>query len=178
MPRERVPVHQTSVFPVSFYLTCPQAAPTPLIVANASTRSSGSTPSSLPILQPLLDVVLFTRSLSRTMGYRAQFGLYAYYLGAGALLKATAPPLARMVAQESALTGAFRAAHQVPPSPAAIDRRPRSVCLVVYPEADALLPECGRFCPLQKRFRPFVCLAKLSPPILLRPSTLAAVSSI
>mmetsp|Transcript_27157 Transcript_27157/g.68274 ORF Transcript_27157/g.68274 Transcript_27157/m.68274 type:complete len:690 (-) Transcript_27157:56-2125(-) len=62
--------------------------------------------------KPLLDVVLFTRTLSRTMGYRAQFALYAYYFGAGAFLRATAPPLARMVAQESALNGSFRAAHQ------------------------------------------------------------------
>eukprot|EP00193_Tetraselmis_chui_P021604 CAMPEP_0177786864 /NCGR_PEP_ID=MMETSP0491_2-20121128/21161_1 /TAXON_ID=63592 /ORGANISM="Tetraselmis chuii, Strain PLY429" /LENGTH=369 /DNA_ID=CAMNT_0019308125 /DNA_START=54 /DNA_END=1161 /DNA_ORIENTATION=+ len=62
--------------------------------------------------KPFLDVILFTRTLSRTMGYRAQFALYAYYFGAGAFLRATAPPLARMVSQESALNGAFRAAHQ------------------------------------------------------------------
>mmetsp|Transcript_29019 Transcript_29019/g.81751 ORF Transcript_29019/g.81751 Transcript_29019/m.81751 type:complete len:694 (-) Transcript_29019:246-2327(-) len=62
--------------------------------------------------KPLLDVILFTRTLSKNMGYRAQFALYSYYFAAGALLKATAPPLARMVAQESALTGSFRAAHQ------------------------------------------------------------------
>ena len=30
--------------------------------------------------KPLLDVLLFTRSLSKTMGYRGQFGLYAYYV--------------------------------------------------------------------------------------------------
>uniref|UniRef100_A0A061SM41 ATP-binding cassette, subfamily D (ALD), member 3 n=1 Tax=Tetraselmis sp. GSL018 TaxID=582737 RepID=A0A061SM41_9CHLO len=62
--------------------------------------------------KPLLDIALFTRTLSRTMGYRAQLTLYAYYLGVGALLRATAPPLARMVAQESSLTASFRAAHQ------------------------------------------------------------------
>lgn len=30
--------------------------------------------------KPLLDVLLFTRSLSKTMGYKGQFGLYAYYV--------------------------------------------------------------------------------------------------
>ena len=30
--------------------------------------------------KPLLDVLLFTRSLSKTMGYKGQFGLYGYYV--------------------------------------------------------------------------------------------------
>ncbi|GFR51705.1 hypothetical protein Agub_g14150 [Astrephomene gubernaculifera] len=62
--------------------------------------------------KPLLDVVLFTRSLSRTMGYRGQFALYAYYVAVAYLLRAISPPLAAMTAQEAALSGAFRAAHQ------------------------------------------------------------------
>ncbi|PNW72668.1 hypothetical protein CHLRE_15g637761v5 [Chlamydomonas reinhardtii] len=62
--------------------------------------------------KPLLDVVLFTRSLARTMGYRGQFMLYAYYVCVAYLLRAISPPLAAMTAQEAALSGAFRAAHQ------------------------------------------------------------------
>ena len=62
--------------------------------------------------KPLLDVVLFTRSLSIIMGYRAQAMLYAYYLLCAALLRATSPPLALLTAQEAALAGSFRGAHQ------------------------------------------------------------------
>ena len=63
--------------------------------------------------KPLLDVLLFTRSLAKSMGYRTQAGLYAYYLASAALLRALSPPLALMTAQETGLAGAFRSAHQV-----------------------------------------------------------------
>jgi ABC-type uncharacterized transport system fused permease/ATPase subunit len=63
-------------------------------------------------LKPLLDVALFTRSLSRVMGYRTQALLYAYYVGAARLLRATSPPLASFAAAEAGLAGAYRAAHQ------------------------------------------------------------------
>ena len=63
--------------------------------------------------KPLLDVALFTRSLAKSMGYRTQLGLYAYYLASAALLRALSPPLALMTAQETGLVGAFRSAHQV-----------------------------------------------------------------
>lgn len=62
--------------------------------------------------KPLLDVILFTRSLSRVMGYKRQFALYGYYLLVAQVLRAASPPLALMTAQETALGGAFRAAHQ------------------------------------------------------------------
>ncbi|KAL4857317.1 ABC transporter D family member 2 [Chlorella vulgaris] len=62
--------------------------------------------------KPLLDVVLFTRALSRQMGYKRQAALYGYYILCAQLLRATSPPLALMTAQETALGGAFRAAHQ------------------------------------------------------------------
>jgi ABC-type uncharacterized transport system fused permease/ATPase subunit len=62
--------------------------------------------------KPLLDVILFTRSLSHTMGYKGQIGLYCYYVAVAYLLRALSPPLAQMTAQEAALTGSFRAAHQ------------------------------------------------------------------
>ena len=63
--------------------------------------------------KPLLDVLLFTRSLAKSMGYRTQGALYAYYLLTAALLRALSPPLALMTAQETGLAGAFRSAHQV-----------------------------------------------------------------
>mmetsp|Transcript_5153 Transcript_5153/g.11220 ORF Transcript_5153/g.11220 Transcript_5153/m.11220 type:complete len:766 (-) Transcript_5153:214-2511(-) len=62
--------------------------------------------------KPLLDVILFTRSLSKVMGYKTQFALYGYYLVVAYVLRAMSPPLASMAAQEAALTGSFRAAHQ------------------------------------------------------------------
>lgn len=68
-------------------------------------------------MQPLLDVILFTRSLSRSMGYKGQLGLYLYYLLSAAALRKLSPPLALMTAQESSLSGGFRAAHQVCPAP-------------------------------------------------------------
>ncbi|GAX78160.1 hypothetical protein CEUSTIGMA_g5602.t1 [Chlamydomonas eustigma] len=62
--------------------------------------------------KPFLDVVLFTRSLSKVMGYRGQFALYGYYLIVAYVLRAISPPLAQMTSQEAALTGSLRAAHQ------------------------------------------------------------------
>lgn len=69
------------------------------------------------VVQPLLDVILFTRSLSRSMGYKGQLGLYLYYLISAGALRQLSPPLALMTAQESSLSGGFRAAHQVPTVP-------------------------------------------------------------
>lgn len=62
--------------------------------------------------KPLLDVILFTRSLSRSMGYKGQLALYTYYLLSAGALRKLSPPLALMTAQESSLSGGFRAAHQ------------------------------------------------------------------
>lgn len=62
--------------------------------------------------KPLLDVILFTRSLSRSMGYKGQLALYVYYLFSAGALRKLSPPLALMTAQESSLSGGFRAAHQ------------------------------------------------------------------
>jgi len=63
-------------------------------------------------LKPLLDVALFTRSLSRVMGYRGQALLYLYYVACARVLRATSPPLASFAAAEAGLAGAYRAAHQ------------------------------------------------------------------
>ena len=62
--------------------------------------------------KPVLDVVLFTRSLSKLMGYKSQLMLYAYYGACAGLLRLTSPPLAQMTAQEASLAGSFRKAHQ------------------------------------------------------------------
>ena len=63
--------------------------------------------------KPLLDVILFTHSLSSIMGYRSQLALYGYYIATAALTRVTSPPLAQMTAAEAALSGTFRSAHQV-----------------------------------------------------------------
>eukprot|EP00850_Spirogloea_muscicola_P018656 SM000173S03025 [mRNA] locus=s173:214507:219530:+ [translate_table: standard] len=62
--------------------------------------------------KPVLDIILFTRSLSQTIGYKGQFMLYGYFLLCSAFLRAISPPLALMTAQEAALSGNFRNAHQ------------------------------------------------------------------
>ncbi|GBG59996.1 hypothetical protein CBR_g326 [Chara braunii] len=62
--------------------------------------------------KPVLDIVLFTRSLSKTIGYKGQFFLYGYFVFCSALLRAISPPLALMTSQEAALSGNFRNAHQ------------------------------------------------------------------
>lgn len=62
--------------------------------------------------KPILDIVLFTRSLARTIGYKGQFFLYAYFLLTSGFLRSISPPLALMTAQDAALAGNFRNAHQ------------------------------------------------------------------
>ena len=47
------------------------------------------------------------------MGYKGQLALYIYYLLSAGALRQLSPPLALMTAQESSLSGGFRAAHQV-----------------------------------------------------------------
>lgn len=46
--------------------------------------------------KPLLDVMLFTQSLSSIMGYRSQLALYSYYIATAALTRFLSPPLAQM----------------------------------------------------------------------------------
>ncbi len=62
--------------------------------------------------KPLLDVLLFTRSLAKIMGYKSQFVLYGYYFLSAGVLRRLSPPLALMTAQETGLAGSFRNAHQ------------------------------------------------------------------
>lgn len=42
--------------------------------------------------------------------------LYGYYIVVAYILRTISPPLAQMASQEAALTGSFRAAHQVGPA--------------------------------------------------------------
>ena len=62
-------------------------------------------------LKPMLDLVVFSRSLSRLIGYRGQAIIYAYFIIVGAFLRRISPPLAKLTAQYSSLDGAFRKAH-------------------------------------------------------------------
>jgi ABC-type uncharacterized transport system fused permease/ATPase subunit len=62
-------------------------------------------------LKPLLDVVLFTRSLSQVMGYKTQGILYGYFFFVALTLKSISPPLSLMHAQEAGLSGDLRGAH-------------------------------------------------------------------
>lgn len=89
----------------------------PLGAADLSTTAALLTFWQTPVrgcaLQPLLDVLMFSRSLARIMGWRGQFMLYGYYLASALGLRALSPPLALITAQETSLSGAFRSAHQV-----------------------------------------------------------------
>ncbi|KAI5066086.1 hypothetical protein GOP47_0018710 [Adiantum capillus-veneris] len=62
--------------------------------------------------KPILDIILFTRSLARTIGYKGQFVLYGYFIFCSILLRGISPPLALMATQEATLSGNFRNAHQ------------------------------------------------------------------
>lgn len=62
--------------------------------------------------KPVLDIILFTRSLSQSIGYKGQLFLYVYFIFCSGFLRRISPPLALMTAQESALSGNFRNAHQ------------------------------------------------------------------
>ncbi|MCO5569994.1 hypothetical protein L7F22_023709 [Adiantum nelumboides] len=62
--------------------------------------------------KPILDIILFTRSLAKTIGYKGQFVLYGYFIFCSIFLRAISPPLALMATQEATLSGNFRNAHQ------------------------------------------------------------------
>ncbi|GAQ84085.1 ABC Acyl Transporter [Klebsormidium nitens] len=62
--------------------------------------------------KPVLDIVLFSRSLAKTVGYKGQLTLYLYFLLCAGVLRRLSPPLALMTTQEAALSGNFRNAHQ------------------------------------------------------------------
>eukprot|EP00177_Eucheuma_denticulatum_P001688 GFKZ01003037.1.p1 GENE.GFKZ01003037.1~~GFKZ01003037.1.p1 ORF type:complete len:688 (+),score=101.92 GFKZ01003037.1:72-2135(+) len=61
--------------------------------------------------KPLLDVIVFSRSLSQMIGYKGQIALYTYFVLIGAVLRRMSPPLGRMTAEFSSLSGDLRSAH-------------------------------------------------------------------
>lgn len=61
--------------------------------------------------KPILDIAVFSRSLSHIIGYKGQLILYGYFFLMSNLLRQLSPPLAAMTAQWSALSGDFRSAH-------------------------------------------------------------------
>ena len=62
-------------------------------------------------LKPMMDLLVFSQSLSRLIGYRGQAIIYSYFIIVGAFLRRISPPLAKLTAQYSSLDGAFRKAH-------------------------------------------------------------------
>mmetsp|Transcript_8311 Transcript_8311/g.24986 ORF Transcript_8311/g.24986 Transcript_8311/m.24986 type:complete len:656 (+) Transcript_8311:241-2208(+) len=61
--------------------------------------------------KPILDILIFTTSMSRVIGWRGQIGLYMYFIFCSFFLRKISPPLGLMTAQESALSGNLRSAH-------------------------------------------------------------------
>lgn len=62
-------------------------------------------------LKPLLDVLVFSRSLAHIIGYKGQLGLYTYFVIIGIFLRRISPPLAKMTAEYSSLSADLRSAH-------------------------------------------------------------------
>lgn len=61
--------------------------------------------------KPLLDVIVFSRSLGDIIGYKGQVGLYVYFIVIGSVLRKMSPPLGRMTAEYASLNGDFCVAH-------------------------------------------------------------------
>lgn len=61
--------------------------------------------------KPLLDVIVFSRSLARIIGYKTQIGLYGYFIIMGSVLRAISPPLGRMTAEYASLNADFCTSH-------------------------------------------------------------------
>lgn len=61
--------------------------------------------------KPLLDVIVFSRSLAGIIGYKGQLGLYIYFVVIGSVLRTISPPLGRMTAEYASLNGDFCIAH-------------------------------------------------------------------
>lgn len=61
--------------------------------------------------KPLLDVLVFSRSLAQIIGYKGQLGLYTYFVVVGVFLRRISPPLGSMTAEYSSLSADLRSAH-------------------------------------------------------------------
>jgi ATP-binding cassette subfamily D (ALD) protein 3 len=65
----------------------------------------------LSLLKPVLDLVLLTRKLSTTIGYKGPFLMMGWFLLSGVLMKYMSPSFGKLVAIEQSLEGNFRACH-------------------------------------------------------------------
>uniref|UniRef100_A0A6T5WRH5 Probable ATP-dependent transporter ycf16 n=1 Tax=Erythrolobus australicus TaxID=1077150 RepID=A0A6T5WRH5_9RHOD len=61
--------------------------------------------------KPLLDVILCTGQMARTIGSKGPSALYLYFVFVGALLRAVSPPFSKYIAQVKSLEGDFRRGH-------------------------------------------------------------------
>jgi len=61
--------------------------------------------------KPALDVVLFSRRLSRSLGPRAAPMLIAYFVACSVALRSVQPPFGKLVAEEARLEGEYRLHH-------------------------------------------------------------------
>ena len=64
------------------------------------------------ISKPLLDIILFSRRLSQTIGLKAPLLMGFWYLVCGFIIKAVTPSFGRLMAKIMNLEGIFRAGHQ------------------------------------------------------------------
>lgn len=61
--------------------------------------------------KPILDIILFSRKLSTTLGWQGPCYILGYYVGATMLQKYISPSFGKLVAVEQKLEGEFRACH-------------------------------------------------------------------
>jgi ATP-binding cassette, subfamily D (ALD), peroxisomal long-chain fatty acid import protein len=66
-------------------------------------------PSSGNILKPLLDIILFTSQLSRSLGVKGTAALFLNYYVTARILRAVTPAFGRLAAVEAHLEGEYRA---------------------------------------------------------------------
>ena len=64
------------------------------------------------ISKPLLDIILFSRKLSQTIGYKSPILMTLWYLGAGFVIKKVTPNFGELMAQIMQEEGNFRSGHQ------------------------------------------------------------------
>jgi ATP-binding cassette subfamily D (ALD) protein 3 len=61
--------------------------------------------------KPVLDIILFSKKLSETLGYEGPLYMILWYLFSGVIIKFISPPFGKLIAIEQTLEGEFRACH-------------------------------------------------------------------
>jgi ATP-binding cassette subfamily D (ALD) protein 3 len=61
--------------------------------------------------KPVLDIILFSRKLSETLGYEGPLYMIMWYFLSGFVIKFISPPFGKLIAIEQTLEGEFRACH-------------------------------------------------------------------